>query len=195
MSIGIYVITSPSNKIYVGQSWNIESRKKAYQYLKCKDQPRIYNSLLKYGWSSHTFESIFELRSDISQEWLNYWEQFFMDYYRSEGYELLNLKEAGSNGKHSEITILKMKKLKTKFNGMRGKKLSEEVIQKMKAAQKNHKPTHFKSVEQYDLKGNLLATHDTMRSAAKTVNGSHNCISGVCSGLRKHHKGFFWKQK
>jgi predicted GIY-YIG superfamily endonuclease len=34
MSIGIYKITSPSNKIYIGQSINIERRIKQYKLLK-----------------------------------------------------------------------------------------------------------------------------------------------------------------
>ena len=47
--IGIYKITSPSGKIYIGQSKDIEKRFKAYKNLKCKGQPYIYRSLLKYG--------------------------------------------------------------------------------------------------------------------------------------------------
>lgn len=35
---------------------------------------------------------------------MDYWEQFFMDYYKSDGCELMNLREATSRGKHSEST-------------------------------------------------------------------------------------------
>jgi len=34
--IGIYKITSPSNKVYIGQSINIEKRFKSYKRYDCK---------------------------------------------------------------------------------------------------------------------------------------------------------------
>ena len=47
--IGIYKITSPSNKIYIGQSINIERRFNSYKNLShCKQQIKLYNSLQKY---------------------------------------------------------------------------------------------------------------------------------------------------
>lgn len=46
--IGIYLIKSPTNKIYVGQSWNIEKRRNYYKNLHCKGQRKLCNSLKKY---------------------------------------------------------------------------------------------------------------------------------------------------
>lgn len=45
--IGIYKITSPSGKIYIGQSINIEKRWEKYQkYIEnIKNQIKLYNSL------------------------------------------------------------------------------------------------------------------------------------------------------
>ena len=56
--IGVYKITSPSGRIYVGSSLNIEYRFKQYKRLNCKAQPRLYRSIMKYGWEAHTFEII-----------------------------------------------------------------------------------------------------------------------------------------
>ena len=47
MKIGIYKITSPSNKIYIGKSNNINRRFKEYIKLRCKQQPKLYNSFKK----------------------------------------------------------------------------------------------------------------------------------------------------
>jgi group I intron endonuclease len=58
--IGIYRITSPSNKTYVGQSIDIEKRFKQYKRLACKRQPKLYNSFLKYGVENHIFEILEE---------------------------------------------------------------------------------------------------------------------------------------
>ena len=56
--IRIYKITSPSNKIYIGQSVNIIKRIKRYLILDCESQRKLYNSLKKYDFQNHMFEVI-----------------------------------------------------------------------------------------------------------------------------------------
>ena len=61
--IGIYKITSPSNRVYIGQAVNIENRKRIYRFYKSYKHNmgvKIYNSLNKYGFESHVFEIIDE---------------------------------------------------------------------------------------------------------------------------------------
>jgi group I intron endonuclease len=54
----VYKITSPSGKIYIGSTINVNQRFNRYKNLLCKPQRRLYNSLLKYGSEYHTFEII-----------------------------------------------------------------------------------------------------------------------------------------
>jgi len=54
--IGIYKITNPKGKIYIGQSRNIKYRFKQYKRLSCKAQPKLFNSFNKYGVKNHIFE-------------------------------------------------------------------------------------------------------------------------------------------
>ena len=54
--IGVYKITSPTNKIYIGQSTDIDKRWYHYNKLRCKGQPQLYNSLKFHGAENHTFE-------------------------------------------------------------------------------------------------------------------------------------------
>jgi len=42
--VGIYKIISPTNKIYIGQSTNIENRWIKYKCLDCKVQIKLYRS-------------------------------------------------------------------------------------------------------------------------------------------------------
>jgi group I intron endonuclease len=58
--IGIYKITNPKNKIYVGQSLNVFDRWETYKRLNCKGQTKLYNSLKKYGFENHKFEILEE---------------------------------------------------------------------------------------------------------------------------------------
>ena len=55
--IGIYKITSPSNRIYIGQTVDFIKRKSHYRNLKRNHQIRLFNSIKKYGW-----DNFFELR-------------------------------------------------------------------------------------------------------------------------------------
>ena len=61
--IGIYKITNPKGNIYIGQSWNIETRKSSYK--NCRPgQPYIFNSIKKYGWENHKFEFVVKIQND-----------------------------------------------------------------------------------------------------------------------------------
>ena len=117
---GIYKITNTNNKIYIGQSWDIEKREKSYRRKQCRGQRYIYSSILKYGWDSHKFEIIHELPNDITQNILDNYEFLYLESYRDCGVEVMNIKESGSHGKHSQ----KSKDLVSIKN--RGKVRSEE---------------------------------------------------------------------
>ena len=57
--IGIYKITSPSGKIYIGQSTNIETRWKRHKYyFKHSTNRKIKNSFNKYGLVNNVFKII-----------------------------------------------------------------------------------------------------------------------------------------
>lgn len=93
--IGIYKITSPSNKIYIGQSINIESRIKKYISHNCKLQKRLYRSIKKYGWDNHFFEIV----EQCDKELLNTRERYWQEYYNCIGTNGLNCRITKSNDK------------------------------------------------------------------------------------------------
>ena len=62
----IYKITSPSGKIYIGQTNDIEKRKINYEKLLCKAQRLLYSSIKKYGWDNHKLEVLLEV-NDVSE--------------------------------------------------------------------------------------------------------------------------------
>ena len=75
----IYKITSPSNKVYIGQSRNISKRINNYSNLNCKKQRKLYNSLKFYGWENHIFSIISELPNDINQTVLDSYEVLYWE--------------------------------------------------------------------------------------------------------------------
>lgn len=117
--IGIYKITSPSRKVYIGQSIDIERRFKHYRHLKCKEQPRLYRSFVKYGVEEHRFEVIWQ----CFECYLTKWERYFQDMYKSTGRTGLNcilVKTDEFSGGHSEESKNKIS------NGLKGRTFSAE---------------------------------------------------------------------
>jgi len=142
--IGIYKITNPKGKVYIGQSWNIQERFNQYKKLHCKRQRKLYNSFLKYGIENHKFEIIHELPNDIEQCILDTYEILYIAQYRECGVELLNLKEGGcQGGKCSDETKQKLKEsgkkrkdLEILKKRMKNRIISEETLKKMSDSQK-----------------------------------------------------------
>lgn len=108
--IYIYKITSPNNKIYIGQTRDLIKRKSSYKCLHCKSQFRIYNSIKKYGWSNHIFEIVHYLPNDTLQNTINIYELFYWQLYKDCNIEMLNIKTCGSNGRNSQEAIDKISK-------------------------------------------------------------------------------------
>lgn len=100
--VGIYKITSPSNKVYIGQSFNIVKRWKQYRSRSLKGQKKLINSFSKYSVASHIFEIIHQLPEDIEKSVMDNYELLYCDLYKSCGIELLNLREGFNGGRMSD---------------------------------------------------------------------------------------------
>ena len=173
--IGIYKITCLiTNKIYIGQSINIEYRFNQYKYGSAKNQIKLYNSLKKYGILNHKFE-IIETFNKFDKELLTEREQYFMDYHRENGWVLLNVKEAGSNGRHNNDTKLKIgesNKIKLK-----GRKLSQEHIDNISKSLINNKRRLGTKVSD--------STKEKMKNSHKGVRKSMTHIQNISNAKKK----------
>lgn len=76
---GIYKITSPSGRVYIGQSRNIKGRFCSYKNLHSttKGQIKLFRSFKKHGVENHTFEII----EECEFEELNIKERYWQDFY------------------------------------------------------------------------------------------------------------------
>jgi hypothetical protein len=168
--IGIYKITSPTRKIYIGQSTNIENRKYYYSSIKCNKQHKLYNSLQKYGWEQH----IFEIIEECSLDQLNEREIHWGLYYDVLGENGLNLRLGDANG----------------F-------CSEETKKKIGTTNSRPKPSNFnsnlkKAVLQFDKQGNLIAEYESYHDAKNKTGLS---LTEVLRGKAKTAGGFIFKYK
>jgi group I intron endonuclease len=76
--VGIYKITSPSNKVYIGQSIDIDKRFKQYKSLsQTRGQKRLHYSFKKHGIDNHLFEIIESCDINLLNERERYWQDFY----------------------------------------------------------------------------------------------------------------------
>lgn len=131
----VYKITSPTNRVYIGSSINIKIRWSSYKRLDCKDQPKLYRSLKKYGSEDHLFEIIW--RGNLE-------EMFKFEHLYGVQYNVLkkglNCSLPGYNDvlkKMDETSKRKMSLAKKgKPSNMLGKNHSDETKAKMAISQK-----------------------------------------------------------
>jgi group I intron endonuclease len=209
--IGIYKITSPNNRVYIGQSIDIEKRFRKYKGLHCKRQIALYNSFLKYGVDKHKFEVI----TECTIEELNNLERYYQDLHNVLNNECgLNLKLTNSNDRmavFSEETRVKISESVKKLykNGYvhpgLGKKMSAESCKKNSEAQKKLYKNGYinpskdkKFTEEHKLK--LSVAHKKLykngyivHNAKKVINTEtgemYNSAAELCRILNINHKG------
>jgi group I intron endonuclease len=213
--VGIYKITSPSGKVYIGQSWDVKKRFSKYRSLQSiKKQRILYNSFNKYGWDNHIFE-ILEEFINITQQELDQKEIEYISFYKEKGYKLLNIREGGLGGKLPKDSIDKMLKTRGKWNhseetkriisekhkGMKhspetiaklkGRKLSKQHIEKLK----NNKRS-IETIEKFKkliLPGKLVLHtelgifYDSIAFAARIFNINQKTLHNKLSGISKNN--------
>lgn len=89
--IGIYKITSPVGKIYIGKARNIKKRWWCYKRLQKNSIGRkLYNSLKKYGPDQHSYEVIEIFGNDVSALDISLRETFHWKFFFEHGFKMLN---------------------------------------------------------------------------------------------------------
>ena len=215
--IGIYKITNPKGRVYVGQSINIEKRHKNYQTLvNCESQSKLYNSLVKYGFCEH----IFEVVEECSVEDLNTRERHWQDFYNvlieglncrltttkdrsgkcskesiqrrvaNTDYMLIQQKRALNTNyeKRTANTDYTKRTHNTNYSSFQERKVANTDYDAI--AKKNSKPIY-----QYTKEGIYIREWDSIRQAGECLKLHRTDITQCCKERRKSAGGFAWKYK
>lgn len=178
--IVIYKITCLlTTNVYIGQTWNWKKRMNHYNTLHCSQQVKLYNSLKKYGLKNHKFEILENFDENITQEFLDTKEEYYINLYRT-NFELLNIREAGSRGKLSKETIDKIKEKRKYFRH------TEESKRKMRKPRPNMIGKAMKSIK--CLNNNI--TYESVSKAALELGLKQGDISNVLTKRQNSTKGF-----
>ena len=73
----IYKITSKEGKVYVGSTKDVKARERYYRGGRCKGQRKLFFSIQKYGWNSHTFQIIEECDNSLQFIRERHWQDFY----------------------------------------------------------------------------------------------------------------------
>lgn len=108
---GIYKLTFPDNKCYIGQSANLKRRLASYKHLKCQKQPAVYNALKQFGWDNVKVEIIeqFDVKEDLTDT-LNALEIKYIKEYNCLHPNGYNLTSGGNKCSFSPEAKLKMRR-------------------------------------------------------------------------------------
>lgn len=117
---GVYKITNPKGKVYIGQSSNINRRMIEHKYRAKKSNLKLYNSINKYGIDNHLIEILFIGESSYEKDKI---EQMYIT--------KLECISKGLNHVDVEYGSL----------GFTGKKHSKEVVDNIKKRMKGYTPT------------------------------------------------------
>jgi len=214
--IGIYKITNPKGKVYIGQSEDINIRwKHSYYNLCCKQQPKLYNSLKKHGFENHKFEIIEECLSEQLDEREIYHKQKFIDEFGWDKALFCEIYDTGG-GPKSKLTKQKMsksqtgrrhseetkKKMSIKAIGRKYSKEDKLKMSKAKLGKKfspekkiNMKGKRCKPILQYDLKNNLIQEWISFKEIKETLGFFESGLVNCCKGKQLTSKGYIWKYK
>lgn len=133
--IGIYKITSPTGRVYIGQSVDIEARWVTYMSMhpSLKKQTKLYYSLKKHKPESHRFEVLLEC-ADCE---LNEWERYYQDEFNvlMDGLNCRLTQTSDKSGKTQPFTAehrakLKQARANIEFTDTRKKRMSDSMLGK-----------------------------------------------------------------
>lgn len=128
----IYKLTSPSNKVYIGQTIDVRRRKESFYNPNCYySGHRLDNAIKKYGAESFNYEILIQIIEDDKTKLRNKLDEleiFYIKKYDSykNGY---NMTEGGSGSKGCFQTEESRRKISIKAKGrpspFKGRKISE----------------------------------------------------------------------
>jgi group I intron endonuclease len=221
---GIYKISSPSGKIYIGQSINIIKRWNEHKNY-AGIGPKLKHSYEKYGFDNHKKEIIEECSLNQLDNKETFWKQYYLDQVEGNYNKVLfnNLYDLGKSGpwnkeqkqKHQEIFKNRVitwdvgRKegyiMSEEEKEKRRKPKSEEAKQNMRKPRSEQgklnmrvsKPNSQKPVFQYNFEGNFIKEWKSITDAYLFFGKSINSSGITCclKGKQKTAYGFIWKEQ
>ena len=195
---GIYKITSPSGRIYIGQSKELRQRISNYKkmYKSNLRQRGLHNSFKKYGVENHQFDIV----EYCSEEELNCSERFWQDEFDVIGENGLNCILTQCGDKRYKVSKETSERLTNKQIGEKnhmygrtgdrhhnyGKTLSKETKKLISESKKG------KYTGELSARSNIILDTQTgvfyfgIKEASKSVNLKYSTLNSLLKGINKN---------
>lgn len=186
----IYKITNPSNKIYVGKTYDLRKRVNSHKCSAKKGRNLIlHNSIRKYGWESHELEIIETVDDSLLDEREIFWVNELKSYCQ-ENPMGMNMTKGGEGQRNSWMHDTERRKhmsemKKGENNDFYGKNHSEEtkkiIGEKISKIQKENGRTVpkwgaekgrlkvIKPCVAYDNKGEFIGEYESLTNCANAL--------------------------
>ena len=170
MGCGIYkILNKINNKIYVGQSEDIDRRWEQHKY--GKGNKHLRSSFLKYGLINFEFTILEECENDKSI--LTQKEQYYIDLF-----ECYNPQKGYNKNKSAKPNLTK------KRDENFGKKISDIKIKYCHTGKK---------INQYTREGIFIKQWLGASQAARELDICSRAILSCCSGIQHQSGGYIWR--
>lgn len=200
--IGIYKITNPIGKVYIGSSINIEKRVRYYNSVSCKKQTKLFNSIKKYGWANHNLEILIECNENKLYSLERYYGELY-DVLGDNGLNLILPKNNEVRKGVSDETRIKMSESKKgNKNNFFGKTHSQETKNIISKTHKGKKHTldHRMKVSKNNGRGmakkvldlNMGIFYNSAKEVSDIFNISHSTLKSRLNGALKNNTQFIY---
>lgn len=197
---GIYKITSPTSRIYIGQSKDCTKRFYFYKIASkyCHKQKRLYNSFLKYGVSNHIFEIIEECLFDELNTRERHWQEHH-DVLNTNG---LNCKYTNTDEKKTVMSEITKQKISEKNsgekNGMygkigpnKGKTFSKELKEKLSSAQKKlYENGYINPYSKKVIDSSTNIVYNSLAELCRKLDIKYDALKSKLNGRRKNNTNY-----
>ena len=174
----IYMLISPSGRVYVGKSVRFSKRLGQHRRRSKKKKTFLYNAVRKHGWSNFTKLVLEVFAYGVTKTHMSNREKYFIKKHRAFdrrfGYNLTEGGEGAPGYKHTEEAKKNMQSL------IRQKGKMKKVYAK-----------NVKTGDEYIFESRAEATRELRRITGRKISRFH--ITDCCKLVQKTHAGFIFK--
>lgn len=212
----IYKITSPTNKVYIGKTYDLRKRINCHKHAaKKKGNIILHNSIAKYGWDAHILEIVEQIDDKLLNEREIHWIEILKTYCH-ENPMGMNMTKGGEGQRTTWMhDIERRRKQSEARRGEKGtfygrhhteetKKIIAEKARKWNLENGQKVPKWgaekgrlkvIKSVLKYDILGNFIAEYESCTEAGKSIGVTGCRVSENAQGRRSQCNGWIFKYK
>lgn len=194
----IYKYTSPSGKVYIGQTINEVARKARHKREAIYRNTKFYTAIRKYGFNTFQYEVLYsEVFNENDKEYifslLNDKEEYYITLYESveKGYNMLP---------KSKVSLMNYitwtdEQRKNISDRMKGNNYAKGRVSKNKGVKGSTKGRPLIPINQFSIDGEFIKSWESAKQIELELNILAASITKCCKKVYKTSGNYIWKYK